>query len=208
VRYIDLETWDRKEYFDVYLGRDFPYINIGAEVDITGLISFCNSQGLSSYLTMIHTAHRAALANHNFRYRIVERRPAFCDEMLLTFTHIPKGGDLFVNVLVDFDEDLERFHDAVRAEIARQGTDPGFAALRGRNDVIYYTAVPWVRYTHFVRTIASLGWDSNPKISWGKYSEREGRTLVPFSTQTHHGLMDGLHVGRYFEELQRLLDGF
>ena len=31
--------------------------------------------------------------------------------------------------------------------------------------------------------------------------------LVPFSVQVHHGLMDGFHVGRYFNELQRYIDG-
>ena len=70
-----------------------------------------------------------------------------------------------------------------------------------------YSAIPWIQYTHFARTIARCGVDSNPKISWGKYFKQEGRTLVPFSVQVHHGLMDGLYVGRYFEELQQCIDG-
>jgi len=68
-------------------------------------------------------------------------------------------------------------------------------ALRGRYDVI------------IARTIARCGVDSNSKISSGKYFKQEGRTLVPFSVQVHHGLMDGLYVGRYFEELQQCIDG-
>jgi chloramphenicol O-acetyltransferase type A len=63
-----------------------------------------------------------------------------------------------------------------------------------------------VQYTHFVRTIRKLGVDSNPKISWGKYFTQGERTLVPFSVQVHHALMDGLQVGRYFEDLQRRLN--
>ena len=59
-----------------------------------------------------------------------------------------------------------------------------------------------------MRTIGALGVDSSPKISWGKYFEQGGRTLVPFSVQVHHGLMDGYHVGRYYGEVQRLLDEF
>ena len=92
--------------------------------------------------------------------------------------------------------------------MARQGRDPGFAAHGGRHDLIYYSAIPWIRYTHFVRTIATLGVDSSPKMSWGKYLEQDGRTLVPFSVQVHHGLMDGFHVGKYYEEIQRSLDEF
>ncbi len=51
-----------------------------------------------------------------------------------------------------------------------------------------------------------MGVDSNPKVTWGKYFKQDDRVLMPFSVQVHHGLMDGLHVGRYFEMLQRYID--
>jgi chloramphenicol O-acetyltransferase type A len=208
VRHIDIDGWDRREYFTNYLGKDFPYINIGASVDITELLAFCRKKDLSSYLTLMHTAHATANALENLRYRIKDGRPMVCDRMGLTFTYIPEGSELFINVTVDFNEDLDVFHQAAQEQIARQGTEAGFAAQRGRYDLIYYSAIPWVQYTHLMRTIGALGVDSSPKISWGKYFEQGGRTLVPFSVQVHHGLMDGYHVGRYYEEVQRALDGF
>ena len=208
MRYIDIETWDRGEYFTAYLGRDFPYINIGANIDITNLVTFCKKHDLSSYLTLVHTAHSIARGIENFRYRIKDSLPIICDTMGLTFTYIPEGSELFINVTVLYDEDLNAFLDTAREQIARQGRDPGFAAHRGRYDLIFYSAIPWIQYTHLVRTIATLGVDSSPKISWGKYFEQNRRTLVPFSVQVHHGLMDGFHVGKYYEEIQRLLDEF
>ena len=57
MKYIDIDAWDRKEYFLMYLGREFPYINIGANLDITNLVSFAHNNDLSSYLTMIFLAH-------------------------------------------------------------------------------------------------------------------------------------------------------
>ena len=180
MRYIDIETWDRGEYFTTYLGRDFPYINIGANIDITNLVTFCKKHDLSSYLTLVHTAHSIARGIENFRYRIKDSLPIICDTMGLTFTYIPEGSELFINVTVLYDEDLNAFLDTAREQIARQGRDPGFAAHRGRYDL----------------------------ISWGKYFEQNRRTLVPFSVQVHHGLMDGFHVGKYYEEIQRLLDEF
>ena len=208
MRYIDIKTWDRGEYFTTYLGREFPYINIGANIDVTRLMAFCKTNRLSSYLTLIHTAHSVAGSIENFRYRIKDSLPVICDTMGLTFTHMPEGTELFVNVTAPFHKDLSVFLDTSREEIARQGRDPGFAAHGGRHDLIYYSAIPWIQYTHFVRTIATLGVDSSPKMSWGKYLEQDGRTLVPFSLQVHHGLMDGFHVGKYYEEIQRSLDEF
>jgi len=207
MHYIDLDTWERREYFQHYVGADLPYINVGIHLDVTALVAFAKKNGLSSYLTLIHSAHQVAGSIENFRYRIKEGRPIMCDRLRLSFTHVPQGADLFVNVTLDFADDLLTFHESAKAQMAAQGTDPGFAALIGAYDIIGYSAVPWIQYTHVIRTIARLGADSNPKMTWGKYFRQDDRVLTPFSVQVHHGLMDGLHVGRFLDELQTHIDG-
>ena len=126
--------------------------------------------------------------------------------MCPSFTHVPEGTDIFINVTVTYCDNLLEFHQTARDQIERQGTDTGLKEVLGRYDLILYSAVPWIQYTHVVRTIAKSGIDSNPKITWGKYFKQRGGTLMPFSAQVHHGLMDGLHVGRYFEAVQAYLD--
>ena len=54
---IDVETWDRREYFDAYRGTDLPYINIGAHLDVTSLLKFSDERDLSSYLALVFAAH-------------------------------------------------------------------------------------------------------------------------------------------------------
>lgn len=203
---VDIDTWDRREYFRIYAETDFPYINIGANVDVTNLLAFSANQGVSSYIAMVFFAHRTALSIENFRYRVVDGKPAINESMRPSFTYIPAGRELFINVTMDFVDDILTFHENAKTQIAVQGTDPGWGSLLGKYDIISYSAIPWIQYTHFVRSIARLGVDSNPKISWGKYFDQGDRVLVPFSVQVHHGLMDGFHVGRYFEELQRVVE--
>jgi chloramphenicol O-acetyltransferase type A len=49
------------------------------------------------------------------------------------------------------------------------------------------------------------GEDSIPRFAWGKFSE-EGESLkMPLDVQAHHGLMDGLHMGRFFMLVQEYL---
>ena len=206
MQHIDVETWDRREYFQAYLGADFPYINVGANIEVTNLLAFSNRAKLSSYLTMVHSAHRVAETMENFRYRILDGRPVIIENMDLSFTHIPEGTDLFVNVTMGCVDDLLIFHERAKAQIAAQGTAPGFDALAGRCDIIGYSAVPWIEYIHVVRTIAKLGVTSSPKITWGKYFKRGNRVMMPFSVQVHHGLMDGIHVGRYFKQVQEHIE--
>jgi chloramphenicol O-acetyltransferase type A len=48
--------------------------------------------------------------------------------------------------------------------------------------------------------------DSIPRIAWGKYFEENGKIKLPLSVQVHHALVDGLHVGQYFNAIQEILD--
>lgn len=39
----------------------------------------------------------------------------------------------------------------------------------------------------------------------GKFKKEQDRILLPFSVQVHHGLMDGYHVGKYYNLLEEYL---
>jgi len=43
-----------------------------------------------------------------------------------------------------------------------------------------------------------------PLFDWGKFIEREGRMILPFSVQVHHSFVDEVHVRRFVEKLQDL----
>ena len=45
-----------------------------------------------------------------------------------------------------------------------------------------------------------------PLFDWGKFYERDGRVLLPFSVQVHHSFVDGIHIGQFAEILQDYLN--
>lgn len=45
-----------------------------------------------------------------------------------------------------------------------------------------------------------------PLFDWGKYYEKDGKVLIPISVQVHHSFVDGLHIGQFVDELQRILN--
>ena len=47
--------------------------------------------------------------------------------------------------------------------------------------------------------------DSVPRAAWGRYEEREGRTVLSLSLELNHRLLDGVHVGMLYEELNAFL---
>ena len=90
-----------------------------------------------------------------------------------------------------------------KAEIVLEGN--GLDPMRGREDILNCTCIPWTKYTTFIRTIGKAGIDCNPKISFGKYEKSNDKVIIPFSSQTHHGLTDGYHVGMFFEHFEEIL---
>ncbi len=45
--------------------------------------------------------------------------------------------------------------------------------------------------------------DSNPRITWGKYFEENGKVKIPISTLCNHAIVDGLHISKFYENLER-----
>ena len=63
----------------------------------------------------------------------------------------------------------------------------------------------WVTYTHISHTNSGKKDNATPLFDWGKYYEKDGKTLIPVSVQAHHSFVDGLHIGQFVEKLQGYL---
>lgn len=45
-----------------------------------------------------------------------------------------------------------------------------------------------------------------PMFDWGKFYEKDGKMLMPFSVEVHHSFVDGVHLGKLAKKLQEYLD--
>ena len=68
------------------------------------------------------------------------------------------------------------------------------------------TSIPWVSFTGLMHPIHLQPADSVPRIAWGKFFDDSGSKKMPLSVQVHHALMDGIHVGKFYSEVQNILD--
>ena len=65
----------------------------------------------------------------------------------------------------------------------------------------FVSSLPWLHYSQLEHPMVSPD-DSNPRISWGKYVTANGRTTLPVSLFVNHALADGLHISRFFRNLE------
>ena len=72
----------------------------------------------------------------------------------------------------------------------------------------FISTLPWVRYTSLLQPVAG-GDESNPRITWGKYAaDPAGRVTLPVSLLAHHALVDGIHIARFYQNLEENLKSF
>jgi len=206
VEWIDIDKWERKEPFKIYFGTDFPYIILGANIDVTNLYRYAKENHLSFYFAMVFAANQIANRITNFRYRFADGKPFLIDYNRAVLTHIQRGSDAFVLIETERTDDIKEFCRRTAEKARKPVENRGFGVLPGQNDTIIYSVIPWVNFTVLIRTVAKDGIDCAPKISWGKYVKDGSRLLMPLSLQVHHGLMDGYHVGLYFNQLQEYID--
>lgn len=211
MKWIDLNTWPRKPLIEKYSTYVFPYINIGANLDVTNLYNYVKAQGISFYCAMIYGATKAAMSVENFKYRLIDKKPVLCETLTPVFTYLPQGEEQFYLVEQEFEEDMLSFCRKAKASAEALAKEKEHAYMHGKDavEILYMSCIPWIHYTHFVRTIENGGKDNIPRISWGKYlKDKDGRMTMPFSVQVHHALMDGYHVGKYFEKVEEWLASF
>jgi chloramphenicol O-acetyltransferase type A len=75
-----------------------------------------------------------------------------------------------------------------------------------RDDLIFMTSIPWISFTSLSHPIHMNPVDSVPRIAWGKFNTEGDGLKMPISVQGHHGLMDGLHVAKFLDVVQSLLN--
>lgn len=70
--------------------------------------------------------------------------------------------------------------------------------------IIHYSTIPWVSFTSIKHPKRFGINDSVPKIVFGKKFEQQGNTYMPVAVEAHHALLDGYHMGLYFDKLNKL----
>jgi chloramphenicol O-acetyltransferase type A len=72
--------------------------------------------------------------------------------------------------------------------------------------MIFFSCLPWVDITALTNERDFDPNDAIPRVAWGKYVEENGRETLGLSLEINHRFIDGLHIGRFAEALQRRIE--
>lgn len=205
MRKIDLEVWSRSEHFKIFSAFDYPHFNMCANMDLTTFYAAIQQQQISITIGLMYVLSRAANEIPEFRYRI-QSGEVIEYEVVHPSATIMSKANLFGFSTIEFSRDFPTFATRAAAEIARVKESPDLTDPELIDNLLFMSAIPWVSFTSFMHPIHLSPIDSIPRFAWGKFFQ-EGKTLkMPLSVQAHHALMDGFHMGRYYELVQDHFD--
>ena len=204
MKFIQIEKWERRDHYHFFGGMDYPHFNICANLDLTVFDRFRRKQGLPFFSALLYLSSRAANGVKEFRYRIRGEAVVEHEQVSPAIT-VLGANRTFGYATIEYNREAKIFLERATETISRAKANPTIAEDSHRDNVIYYTSLPWISFTAVTHPI-SLPADSTPRIAWGKYFTDGERLLLPYSVQVHHALADGLHLGDHFNLLQSLLD--
>lgn len=200
---IDEKNWKRAVHCAVFRDYVEPAFCVSFPLDVTRFLARAREMGVSFTLALVYAVSKCANEIEEFRYRFVEGKVALFERIDTAFTYLNPETELFKVVRVPMCETLLEYVTLAKKTAEEQ--EAYFTGPLG-NDVFQFSPLPWVPYTHISHTNAGRRDQATPLFDWGRYEERDGRVLLPFSVQAHHSFVDGLHVGRLYEALSRYLD--
>lgn len=202
---IDRETWPRRAHYEFFASMSHPFYSLTFPVDVTALRRACRERGLGFYPAMVYGVIRAMEQVDAFLYRdrgdVIVRH----DRLVPSFTDLRPGSDLFHIVTLEAGGDLADFCRRAKKQSSEQ-TEFLTSGPWEADQEVYFTCLPWFPITALTNERNVDPSDSIPRVSWGRWEEREGRTVLSLSLELNHRLVDGVHVGRFYEALNRFFE--
>lgn len=202
---IDINSWNRKEHFEFFSAFDEPFFGITTPVNCTIAMKRAKEIEIPFFVYYLHKTLEAINKVENFRLRIENKEVYLYNEIDASAT-IMREDKTFGFSFMKFHEDINEFNKMAQKEIERIQSITGIFTREYPENIIHFSAVPWINFTSLTHSRNFKIEDSCPKISFGKVVEENGQKIMSLAVLAHHGLVDGYHMGLFVEEFQNLMN--
>ena len=189
--------------YDLFSEISELFHGVCLRLDCTETFRYAKGSGSSFFPAFIHRSLTAAQQVENFKTRNVDGAvweykvihggsAAGRANGTIEFGYYSYQGAL-QNFVRDASHELERL---------KNRNDPERYV---GHDLIRLSVLPWFDFSS-ISHASDFAWrESAPRITFGKVTEAGERCTMPVSIHVHHAPVDGLHVAKLVEELERRL---
>lgn len=198
-----ITNYKRKDLFNHYNSRTNPFLSIVIKVDVTNIVEFCKKNHYF-YATMGYVINKAVNKVDEFKYCYKDGDFYYHDKLRSSFTQIREDetidffsidfDDNYNNYLANYINAYELFKDKKTLNTNADSMD------------IWFSCAPWFKFESL--TVPFDKSITNPQFIWDKYIEENNRYYVNLFIMVHHGFVDGYHISKFINELNKNIDEF
>ena len=194
---IDIENWNRKEFYEHFINEVVCSYSITVNLDITGL------GDARLYPAMIWLLTKTVNEMPEFRTSLTKDGLGIYDSMHPMYTVFNKENKNFSGIWSYYSENYMEFLKNYDEDVRVYSKSTRYAPKDGTPENSFnISMVPWLEFTSCNLNVYDDGKFLLPIFTMGKYFERDGKRLLPLAIQVHHAVCDGYHVGLFVEKLQ------
>ncbi len=200
---IDIESWERKEYFEHYHSSVPCSYSMTVKIDITKQIR----TGKKLYPLMLY--YLATIVNKHEEFRTAfdsEGNLGIYDMLVPCYTVFHKDTETFSTIWTEYSDNYEIFLEKYHQDIKQYGAEKHFEAKPNTpQNSFNVSMIPWETFDGFNLNLPQGNDYLLPIFTIGKYYYEKGKYLLPLAIQVHHSVCDGFHICRFINELQNLI---
>lgn len=195
-----------RKHFDFFRAMDQPHFGITANVDITHFLAAVRASAALRFTpAMVYLIARTAHEVPQFKRRIRGEEVIEHDYVRPSFAVPTKEAEVFSFCTVNYDPDPWTFHRLAEDQMEKMKHTPSFEDEHGMDDYLFLSTFPWASFTSVQHAMSTSPADSVPRIVWGKYFKVADKVVMPLAVHAHHAVVDGSHLGKYFQQMERNL---
>lgn len=201
---IDMNTYARKAHFDYFRSLAYPYVGVTAEVDITDFRRVTKEKGCNFFHSFLWCAAQAANLIPEMRHRQRGEQIVEYDFCMTSHT-VARADETYVYCDLDADCGYLDFLPYAEAEQEKAKQHGDIVRTPEEEEgLLFISTMTQLSHTALIQPVPMPA-DSNPRITWGRFFEREGKLLIPVSLLCNHALVDGRHIALFYQLLEEKL---
>ncbi len=199
-RTVDMSSDPRRAHFEYFRAMAIPYASVTVPCDITRLRRVTREREYPFFLSTLYCAVNAANDVPELRRRI--RGADVVEYDCCDSSHtVALDNGTYCYCRLNCAQPFAEFLPYAQAEVERAKAHPDIDDGEDGDSLFFVTSLPWLSFTAISLPTPSPA-DSNPRITFGRFFEQDGRILLPLNLTVHHALADGLHIAGFFRNFQ------
>ncbi|MCI1931787.1 MAG: CatA-like O-acetyltransferase [Clostridia bacterium] len=207
---IDMEKYERAEYFRYYMDLIKTKCNITVDMDITDFLKTLKNNNLKFYQSFVYAIMKSINEYPQFKMAYdKDKNLGYYDYCNPSYTIFHKDNETFSDLWTQWNDDFKTFYKDMTEDMEKYKDVKKVKAKPGRpGNFIPISNLPWLSFTSCSYDTYSESQMLFPVIIFGKYFDDNGTTKIPFTIFINHAVADGFHLCRLIKNIEETCNNF